>query len=426
MELKFSDFSQHPLLQTKRIDGVLSYFYVSAKNKILGEVMPLKNVNADKVVMDYDKAQMGGMTPAVAAGAESPLYDTRGRGQREWEPAEFREKVKVMEQELIDLRKLGTLGDLEGAMELLQKKYMGIQNRLSNRIEWMRRQVLFDQQVVAPVAGSVAPLVVNYEHPAYLRPTTGTTWDNAAADPLDDLQRWAEIFRLYSGFDIKKIYLPHGTLRLLTNNDRFREIATGSWAAMNGSQEAIRQQIITFLGVGDVVESHDRIDMVTELTAEAASGQATATLRDVTELAAGDRVILRSQVSFETAFVEVLSVAGNVVTFTANLPSTFEAGAVARYHKFTIPDGKILMVGTPMLPPSEGHQEQIDAEYLTDFADVASTYSRYETLNPKAGLFSKMINHIDDGDPPHIEQIIGIRCLPRVHYQDGWMVPSFL
>ena len=79
------------------------------------------------------------------------------------------------------------------------------------------------------------------------------------------------------------------------------------------------------------------------------------------------------------------------------------------------------MVGRPMAMNSLGSNEGLaDQDKRVQWADVASTYSRYENLNnPRPGVFRKNIDKLGD-DPPRLEQVIGIRALPRLHYGEGW------
>jgi hypothetical protein len=55
------------------------------------------------------------------------------------------------------------------------------------------------------------------------------------------------------------------------------------------------------------------------------------------------------------------------------------------------------------------------------WGEVVSTQSYYADMeNPRPGVYTRSIDNTD-GDPPHIEQILGIRALPRVLYNDAWM-----
>lgn len=438
-KLLFSDFASHPLLKTEAISHVIPDFpqYMNA-NDPLAAYLPYKEVNADKITIDIDAAERGGMTPAVAQGSSSPIYSSFGQNQIEWTAAEWREKVRLEENELIDLRKIGTLDQTETWQVRLRKKYDQILARLRNRVSWMRHQVLFDGQVVAPVwdsrSNTFGQLVVPYSHPSHLEFSPTTSWDDPAATPLDDLQFWAEDYMLSTGYQLFRVHTPLGTMRLLSMNSAFRDIAKNSFGAFNGTPEQsldLLQMYVGVQGVGVVSEEHGRIQMKTTLMADAAAIATTVTLYDVSELVAGDELLFRS-IDMKTnvrRFVSSVNATTRVVTLTAALGTALEAGTSVAYFKFLIPRDKLLMVGRPqdgtmMMDGASG--DNYDGSLITSWADICSVYSRYKDLTPKPGLSTKLIDHIDDGDPPFIEQVLCLRALPRVHYNDGWATATHI
>lgn len=427
MAIKFSDVSGHPYLQTKNIDKVLTYFPRVEKSQLLASVMPLINIAADQVEMDVDAALMGGMTPGVALGSESPMFAQGARGKIKWDSAEFREKVVLYEEELVNFRKLGTINEMEPARVVLANKYQALEKRMAQRIEDMRRQVLFEKQVVAPVGDVPAMTLATYQHADFLEPATATTWDQAGADPLNDLQLWIENYRILSEYAVGRIIFPAGTFRLLTQNTAFKAIAQGNYAAMSGSQAAIKSLMQNFLGVGNIEESAHTIDYASQASAEVAAAATTVTLRNVEGIVAGTELILKGP-DMHMEKRTVASVSGKVVTVTAGFTSAFPLNSLAKWNTRTVPTNRILILGTPLMPQAQGDNSgYVDQDLLHNWADVASTNSRYEDFdNPRPGMFSKLIDKIASGDPPRIEQVLGIRALPRVHYQEGWMTPTIL
>lgn len=425
--LKLSEVARHPLLQPDRIDGVLTYFPTRANERPLAQIMPLVMVNTDKVYMDIEKVARGGMTPAVALGAGSPIYGAYGQGEEEWEAAEFREKVILAEADLYNLREIGSKDSMMQARELLRRKFSAVEERLLNRLEWMRHQVLFNNEVKAQYADG-GELRVRYMHPTYLQTTLagGDLWTaTATADPIAMLQDQVENFVLKTGFEVDKIILPFGGFRLMTQLDKYKEISVASHGAFRGDRESVRSLTLDMLGVGSLEEWRDQIGFMGELTADSAAGATTITINETTELVAGDVIVLRSVEDRSSEVKTVVSVAGKVVTLDSAIARVggFSKGDVIRYSKFLIPRDKILIIGKVSGPLSRENSpgRGPDADKLNQWADVCSTLSRYENLEtPKPGVFSKTIDHVEDGDPPHIEQILGIRALPRVHYSEAW------
>lgn len=429
-ELKFDAAGNHPLLQPHSVQGVLTYFVQRANQYPLAPLLPLVNENVDKIIMDIDKASRGGMTPAVALGSETPIWGRDGRGQAEFEAAEFREKVVLFEKDIYNIRKIGTDADLEDARGILARRYAGLQTRLQNRIEWMRRQVLFDNQVRAEMSDGTE-LVVNYVHPSHLRIelTGADLWSDPASDPIAMLQDIVQDFTLTTGFSPAKIILPLGGFMHLTRNARFREISINSFGSFRGDRNAISDLMQTFLGIGNIEEVTSQMQFTGEALADAAAGTSVLVLDEVEELEVGDTVIIKSARTRESNRLTVASIVGNTVTFveTFTLVGGVRRGDPYAYSKSIIPRDKLLIVGQTDLPVStEGNGANGPDMTLMGLGNVVSTLSGYANMeNRKPGLFSKK-RDILDGDPPRIEQVIGIRALPRVEYNEAWATVKFL
>lgn len=426
--LKFSDVERHPFFEVSNIDAVLRGFHVRQRTDLFAQLMPLININADKVEMDIDKAKMGGMTPTVARGAETPLYTSGGRGKISWESAEFREKVQVTEDQVAKLRKLGTMNELLSAREVLDKDYKSISDRLARRIEWMRRQTLFDNAVVAPDPNGVMVQLLTINHPSFLRPTFGTLWSNTTnADPIDDMQILVRDFLLNSSYEAADVWAPIDALRIAGKTDRFRDYATNNLQVFKGTNKEVANLISMYIAGVTIEEKTQHMPFTSVLLADAAAGQAVVVMEEVEQLEAGDNVIISS---FEQQWLyTVASVAGNSVTFTSNLTDAVQAGYMTMYNKSMIPKDKLLVVGKAQMPPDWTGAEpgaERGLEYIDRPFDVCSTLSGFTDLNNRRpGLFSKL-RDLTDGDPPSIEHIIGIRALPRVHYINSWMVAKYV
>lgn len=428
ISVKFSDVERHPLFEVKNIDTVLRGFHVRQRVDIFAQIMPLVNIQADKVEMDIDKAKMGGMTPTVARGAETPIYRSGGRGSISWESAEFREKVVVTEDDIVKLRKLGTTNDLVQAREVLDKDYRSISERLARRLEWMRRQTLFDNNVIAPDPNGVMVNLLTINHPSFLRPTLSTLWSAVAnADPMNDMQLLVRDFLLYSSYDAATIWAPMDALRIAGQTTKFQDYAKHNFQVFKGTQKEVADVFSLYISGITVEEKPQHMPFTSIIVADAASGQPAIVLEEVEQLATGDKVIISN---FTNQWMyEVLSVSGNTVTFTTNLTVAVEAGYMVLYNKPLIPRDRLLILGKAILPgytagSEPGSEKALDA--IDQPFDVCSTLSGYTNLNNrKPGLFSKL-RDLTDGDPPSIEHVIGIRALPRVHYINSWMAPKFI
>jgi hypothetical protein len=428
-ELHLSEVGRHPLLQPSQIQGILSNFNNYANSYPLASVMPLKERNTDVVEMDVDLVIRGGMTPMVAQDSSTPIYGAHGQARRKFEAAEFREKVRLVQSDLYNFRKIGTEADLLQARELLRLRYEPVQERLTNRLEWMRRSVLFFNKVEASVHNG-PPFELTYKHPAYMRPALvgNDRWDQyGTSDPIGNLQLWVEEFVLHTGYMVEKVVAPVGMLRHLSNNERFREMATHSYGAFNGGRDAVSQNIRDLTGIGNIEEWNSSLSFYVNLTADASAGQAVVNLRTTDELEAGDVITFVKLGTEERVRGVVASISGNAVTLTANLPIALHAGDSARYAKMTIPRNRILILGTPSGGlTTVGSLATPDADLVKNWAEVTTTLSRWENFdNPRTGVFSQLRDLMHD-DPPALEQLIGIRALPNVFYHEAWMSPTVL
>lgn len=429
----FSDIGRNPLLQPDKIDRVLTYFPRNPNTYELAELMPLVNVPTDKVEMDYAKAFAGGMTPMVSTGSSSPIHGGYAMGEREFEAAEFREKVLLTEPDLVKLRRLGSKTEIETAENLLRKKFRVVEERLLNRLESMRSQVIFEKLLNVERADG-PNYTLAYEHPGYLEEVLAgiNLWsDTANSDPLGDLQRWAQAFFCDSTFAIRDIRMPMKIWEFLQANAQFQAALQANLPDWNSSIMQIKNQIAVYLGLPNpemVMTSRGRINYDTELTAVAGFGAVNLTMRTVQGLAAGDTILLRRVTDLYSEKFTVVSVLGNVVTVAGPgvLDATgFAVGDVVRYWKPVQPFDKVAIMGKfEGTINNIGTNGEIDA--INTWGDMCSTLSRYADLgNPKPGVFTKLIDKTND-DPPRWENVIGIKALPRIDYVDGWFLATVL
>jgi hypothetical protein len=434
--LKFSEIAQkHPLLQTDNLDGVLTYWPQHINTYLLARYMPLVTENKDKIEMDVQAAKRGGMTPMVAMDAEAPIYDQpHGRGKVEFEAASFREKVKLGIQDLYDLRRIGTRDELMQARRLMKSRFEDLEYRLLNRMENLRKQVLFDGEVRCKLPNG-QEFVQPYKHPSYLEPELSGTdlfSDYANSDPVPVLQDIIEDYEMDTGRTLDVMIFPHGMMNHLLQNDKFRDLAmarTGMESVML-TNEQTKKIMLELLGVGTIIESKDFIHYQTALVADAVQTATSLELFSVEDMEVGDLVYIVSQEDFDREKFEVTAINGTTVTIDQVGTATggvqraggFKTGDSVKYQKRVIPEDTILMLGSWNGPLNqEGVTETKGEEFLNRWAEVVSTRSLYADLeNPKPGVYTKSKDNLD-GDPPHIEQILGIRALPRVNQNDAWL-----
>lgn len=427
------DITRHPLLRPDRVDEVFEYFPALASQEPFAKYMPMTSVDTEIIQMDMEQAERGGMSPAVPIGGVFPTYESFTRGYIEWEPMQVGEKVILTEQDLRWFRRIGSKSDEVRAMEILARKYSAIEARLARRIDYMRKQVLFDGQVVIETKDGLS-FTVDYQHPAYLEPTVSTSWAAAGATPLQDIQLWVESYVKSTGLRISEILLPIGLLRKLTVNTEFRNTAVNSHGAFDGSAASARAILGDYIGMGGAIrEELGMYDLSATLTAAVAASNTSLVLNDTTFIQVGDKIVLKSRTNLYSEQVTVSAVSHATKTLTVSAivnPDGYAAGDPVKHHMYAVPENKILMLSGsgPVLPSTNENREGgVTQPYgARPFADICSTVTYINDLvTPRNGIFRKNIDKRDQ-EIPSLEQLIGIRCLPRVHTQEGWMVATVI
>lgn len=418
---------KHPLLKTSNLEGVTSIFEQAQNNYMLARRMPMTTVNADKVEFDQEKVTRGGLTPKVTPGQESPIYNNPiGRARQKFEPASFREKCILKSNELKELRKLGTYEDVITAREMLRQRFSSLEARLANRLEWMRKQMIFDQQVSIETEGGQA-YTVNYPHPDYLEPTFGTTWDQDAATPMRDLQKIIDDYERHTSKDVVEILMPHDIMDDLIDNQRVLTIADNNYETFDGSPADIRRGISNYLDIGSIQVSKDSIHFTTTLASDAAQGATSLTFTRTPKLEAGDEFILHNVQTRDRELFEVASISGNTVQLVGSVDRSggFVANDHAKYQKYTIPSTHLLVLGQGRADMQRSDEGSLVPNYQDrPWAEVVSTLARFPDLeNPTPGMYTKSFDKTDE-DPPRIEQALGINCLTKLNDQDAFMLPK--
>lgn len=423
---KLSELTQgHPLLQTNAIDELASYWPQKVNDYFLAQYMPLVNVDRDKIVVEFAKQSRGGMTPMVHMNAESPMVNFgTGRGRLEFEAASWREKVRIGSKAIYDLRKFGTQDELVDHATLLQSYIRDLEERLARRMEWLRRQVLFDGLVSGELEDGTE-YNIKYTRPTYLHPTANTPFsDYANADPVDVMQDWIEDYVTDTGREVQEVILPHGMMLHLTKNEKFRELAVQNLPVFRGTKEQVREHLITILGVADIKTANNSLQFQADIEVDAADGSSDFLFSHTEQLEVGDMIYIVDPRDLDRKKYEVAAINGDTVTIDGVIDHDggFQKGSPVKWKRYTIPEEKMLLFGEfEGQLNEEGTRDpaEIDTD-VNRWGEVVSTRSHYADMeNPRPGLYSRTIDNTD-GDPPSIEYIAGIRALPRITRNDAW------
>jgi hypothetical protein len=291
----------------------------------------------------------------------------------------------------------------------------------------MRKEMIFDNSVDISTEGG-RTYTVDYPHPSYLQPTFSPTWDDSAATPMRDLQKMMNDYERHTSKMINEILLPHDIMNDLTDHDRVIKIANENYGTFDGSPQAIRRGIANYLDLGSLQVSKDRIHFTASLAADASQGATSLTFDRTPRLSAGQEFIMENIASEDRELFEVDSVSGNTVNLVGQVDRSggFAAQDHIKYWEFTIPRDHLLVLGQSRAEMQRSDEGSLIEDYEENpWAEFKSTLSTYANMeDPAPGLYTRTFDYVDNGDPPRIEQAIGINGLVKLNDQEAFMVPT--
>jgi hypothetical protein len=415
--------TRNALMKPDYIGDVLLGWKNRASKRTLGKYLPINEVNQYTIELEVELVTRGGMTPLSSIGAEAPTVRfAHARSGIEYQVPVWKEKTRIDPIEIYNLRKLGTHEQLETAERLLSRKISLLEERLQNRLEFMRRELLFDKQVTATDAvGNVVEYVYN-NHPDFLNVSASNFWDDdALADPHVDILEWKDIWFEHTVRDAAEVILPFGAMRKMAFIQSVRDYAMNNWASFKEGTSGLEQIFqLAFAGI-PVTENKDRISYTTMLAADAASGQADVVLYGVDGLAPGMNLRLVNILGAQEVGV-VDSISGNTVTLVDNLANSYTVNSGAIYHIWTIPLNKMLIMGSSGEVARDTSGELYGPYDDSRWAEITSTLALDANMKaPRPGLFSFAEDH-SDKEVAYMSYMLGVHAIPRIIDGNSWMV----
>jgi hypothetical protein len=411
--------SNHPLLQPAIVTKVVDSIQIDAEQYPLSTEVPFVTQEGNKVVIDV-RQRMGGMTMAVAPGAESPIIEKRGVQQDQFSPASFREKVLLGEKDILNLRKLGTASELQTAQETVTDILGQLRYRVENRIEWCKWSALMGS---LSVAQKDVQFTIDYGIPAFMKPalTGGDRWDQVTGKPLTNILDWLELFDQESPDAWYMTYNGHMEMLLLKNT----EIRTLRDALFTGQNDPamltrgnIQQVFNAYAGLPIRVNTKGYWLVAGTLAALAPAATSIA-VDDATGFATGDIVTIVHKDGSRLGHIRVTltSVTGNSLGFGA-LPGavTYPMGSEIRVKKPFIPNDKFIIRG--QLPPGT-----TGGTNFMEFISTNHVYGPGGLMAPVPGIFSKFLNKEND-DPPSLQMLMGVTGLPVLYWPTANVVAT--
>jgi len=403
--------SQHPLMQPAYITKVIDEIIPDSSEFMLTNEIPTETQETHVIIVDSEQS-IGGMTQAVARGAESPPVEYYGRYQMTFTPAHFREKTTLSEADVDVVRRIGTASEFERAQQRMARIINGLRMRVETRLEWLKWEMM---KGTVTINQPDVQFTVDYGIPADFTPTltAGDRWNQTTADPLDDMMEWLDLYR-DNGIDPDHFVFNQAIERLLMRFDGIREIHdTFFVSGVEGSKimgtEVLTRIIHSFTGIP--YKKYDKgyyFKMV--LKSEVTAVSTSFVVSENPGVVNGDTVTLTHMNGPRAGQVTIplTSVTGTSFGHAAiGGTTTYPAGSEVRIKKRFLEDDEFIVRGR--IPPS--------ATGGPNFAEMIMVPSAYNggLMNPQPGIFSKTVVD-DDGDPPKAELIAGFSGLPVLYH----------
>lgn len=411
---------QNELLRPAYITKVLDSIYPDPSQYALTNEVPVVTQEGEMVVVDV-RHQMGGMTQAVAEGAESPIIEQRGRAQWSFQPAHFREKVLLSEKDVKAIRRLGTASEVETAQQKMTEILGDLRMRVETRIEWAKWAMVYG---TLSVAQEDVQFSIDYKIPSEFTPTlTGADlWSAATSDPVSDMVDWLEVYRdegtvpEYFQYNLK-------VEKELLMNEKIRDLRDSLFVGQANMGNLTRKNLSVVLNAYAGMEGrvYDKGYYFTfKITSAITNISTTFTVNENPGIAIGDTIVVQQKGEPLTRVkIAVTNVSGTTITHAAiGGSTTFAVGSWGRAKKHFISDASFIIRGS--VPPGT-----MGGTNWAEFISTNHVYGPGGIMSPQPGIFAKTIIKSDD-DPPRIEVIAGVSGLPVLYHPTVNLVASVL
>jgi len=411
---------KHELLQPAYITKVLDSIYPDPSQYALTQAVPLVTQPGDMVTVDV-RHNVGGMTMAVAEGAESPIIAQRGRTQWSFQPAHFREKYLLGEKDIKAIRKIGTVSEMETAQQRVTEIVGDLRMRIETRMEWAKWQMIYG---TLSINQADVLYTIDYKIPSEFKPTLtgGDAWDTATATPMEDLVDWLMLYRdegtvpefCQFNLAIEKIMLMNTDVRALRDS-----LFTGQPNLGNLTRENIKAVFNAYAGLPYQIYDKGWYYTV-RLDSDIEHDSTTFQISENPGIVTNDVVTVVHKTGETRQKLILTTVSGTTCTIGAVGGSgvIYPAGSTIRIKKHFLGDDRFIIRGS--VPPGT-----TGGTNWAEFVAINHVYGPGGLMAPTPGIFTKVIVKNED-DPPRIEVIGGVSGLPVLYHPTVNVVATVL
>jgi len=405
-----------PILKPDWVDGVFDAYIPDAKVYMLEPYFPNEGLETKTVKWDERSVMNYGLTMPVAPMAESPIIQGGEVRQFEMEPAHFREKYVLREDEITAIRQLGTASETASASNLVATILNWGRGRIQDRMAKMRWDVM-DGQIV------ISQNNVNINVPFNLAPylditlTGANKWDApATAQPINDIINMTTTTRGF-GFDYGLMVMNSETARVALQIQQFSTLFSGAvqGGALNiglKTMDALNRILqLNVPGMPPILVYDGMWRETQPLTADAAAAATTIVVDDVTNFTVGQTITIHHKTTLDTQslLLDGVTAATKTLSFTTTpLTVGYVAGSHVRLAQSFIKDGVVFF-----LPGLGGRIPSIGKMFMTPTPYLGGLD------NQTAGMFA-VVHDFENGDPPRRELIFGFSGMPVPLIRNTW------
>ncbi|MGE0493278.1 MAG: major capsid protein [Vulcanimicrobiota bacterium] len=204
----------------RALDGVARKWEPDPSKYIGNVLLPEKNYPFTTVEWD-ELDPISGLTQAHNTASEPLTVAPRKRRKHSETSMFWKEKARIEEPDILNVRALGSFDKLAGE-SLVMDKMQQLMLRLDARIE---------QQRWGSMSGTLTVnengIIRTISYTLLATPTASPTWDDPASDPIADIQAWAELMRGKTSGK-PTIYYNYTVAKKLSNNEKVLDMVRGN------------------------------------------------------------------------------------------------------------------------------------------------------------------------------------------------------
>lgn len=233
------------------IHAVVDEIYAKPdEGALITKLLPIRNVPAS-ILINERLAGFGGLTGERVMGEKGKAINAGSSQVRYFKPGAYQEHVLFNEDDLLKLRKYGSLGErgatglTSGELDEMSRSAMKLKLRVQNRIQKLSWEAIFDGTY------TYKSQVFSFEKPGGNTLAAATDWSNTTTGkPFKDLRVLISTNAKLRKYKIKAVVINPKTETDMLNTDEAKDLVKNNYAAI-GDVNKIAQ--ILYPGLPEII-----------------------------------------------------------------------------------------------------------------------------------------------------------------------------